>query len=778
MTPPAVRDATPPPYGFAALTAAVVLAIYVATLGPTIAFWDTAEYTAAAKVLGIPHPPGNPLFVILAHVWGWLPLAATYAERINLFAAVTSALASGLWFLVADRWLRSIVPVRPLRLAAAFAGVLVGATLWTVWNQSTVNEKVYTVSLLSMALVMWIAVHWGDDAPGPQRDRWLILIAYLLTLSSTNHMMGVLAAPAVAVYVLWTDWRAAIRPWVLLLGWMVVIAVSGVWTEMVGMSETGILVALVTAGLFGYAFWSDRRNPMLWLGIVAVVVGISLNYLFLPIRAAQFPPINEGEPTTWAALLDVLSRAQYSKPPVTERQADFLSQLGNYWQYWSWQFGRDLGSLTPLATAVFTTLGLVGLWTLLRRDRRAGVAALAMLVTLTLALVFYLNFKYGFSQHPDQPDLPREVRERDYFFICSFSYFGTLVAVGFGTVMRALVDSLLTVRGAATEARAWWMATPLLLLALVPLLGNRQSASRAHETTPRVWAIDLLQSVEPYAILITAGDNDTFPLWYAQEVEGVRRDVLLANLSLLNTEWHLRQVRRRRPDQFDPTTAAPLWRSTDGSGAVSSADTSVSPGPWRYPDGPAFAMSEAELDAMPEVARTPAQRVLRLGDSLELEITSDYLTRSDLAVIFLIRDNLGKRPIYFAWSTADFPDRTFALTPWLVTEGFARRLNPTPVRPGGPIVLSPSMGFVDVERTRRLLWEQYHWQDVARPRPRGWVDTPSVSILQLYAVVYGGMADVFRQVGDTALAARADSVADAVSAALRPPNPRRAASRP
>jgi hypothetical protein len=542
-----------PPYGFALVTALVVLVVYVVTLGPTIAFWDTAEYIAAAKVLGIPHPPGNPLFVLLAHVFGLLPVAAEYAKRINLFAAVTSAAAAGLWFLVAERWLRNVVSWRPARIAAAFAGAFAGATMWTVWNQSTVNEKVYTLSLLSMALVMWIVVHWGDDEPGPHRDRWLILIAYLLTLSSTNHMMGVLAAPAVAIYVLWTDWRAALRPWVLLLGWLVLIAASGVWAETIAGTTTGIVVGLVTAGLIVWSVIKDAKNPFLWLSILAVVVGISLNYIFLPIRAAQLPAINEGEPTTWHALLDVLNRVQYAKPPVSERQADFISQLGNYWQYWSWQAARDWRSASSIATAIFTVLGLLGLWTLIRRDSRAGIAALAMLGTLTLALIFYLNFKYGFSQHPDQPDLAREVRERDYFFLCSFSYFGTLIAVGLGSLMESVAGMF---KDQSDQRRGWLAATPILALGLIPLVGNRVTASRAHETTPRDWAVDLLQSVEPYAILITAGDNDTFPLWFAQEVMGVRRDVTLANLSLLNTEWHLKQVRRRKVDEFDPAKGA------------------------------------------------------------------------------------------------------------------------------------------------------------------------------------------------------------------------------
>src|SRR5216117_2846179 len=106
-----------PPYLLASLVALGALVLYVLTLAPTTQFWDTSEYIAAAYVLGIPHPPGNPLFVLIAHTWGLVPLAAGYAMRINLLAAVTSALAAGFWFLVGERWLRPIVPaVWPRRL--------------------------------------------------------------------------------------------------------------------------------------------------------------------------------------------------------------------------------------------------------------------------------------------------------------------------------------------------------------------------------------------------------------------------------------------------------------------------------------------------------------------------------------------------------------------------------------------------------------------------------------------------------------------------------------
>jgi hypothetical protein len=744
-----------------------VLAIYLATLAPTTAFWDTSEYIAAAKVLGIPHPPGNPLFVILAHTFGLLPLAASYAVRINLFAAVTSAASAGLWFLVAERWLRGIVAPRWARYAAAFGGVLVGATSWTVWNQSTVNEKVYTVSLLSIALVMWLVVRWGDDEPGTHRDRWLVLIAYVLALTSTNHLMGVLALPALIVYVLWTDWRTVLRPWAIVTFYALLLALTGEWIAILHGGATGGLLILLTLGVLGYAVWKTPRDPLVYLGLLAVIVGISLNYFWLPLRAGQYPPINEGEPVGFLSqsLQDVLNRVQYGKPPLSQRQATFGAQLANFWQYFSWQFARDWGQLGRVATGLFTVLGLTGLWELWKRDRRAGIACVALLATLSLGLVYYMNFKYGFSQYPGEPSLPREVRERDYFFVGSFAVYGAFVALGLGAVMRTVVEFL---RDRGTPVSRWAMASPVLALALIPLLGNHVTASRAHETIPRDFAYDILQSVEPYGILITAGDNDTFPLWYAQEVEGIRRDVTLANLSLMNTRWHLRQLRRRETPAFDPSRAASLWKPTEEPGLplTDSADAAnKASDKWPRPTEPVFSLTQSQLDSLPEAMQVPAKGGIAF-DSLRLDFGQDVLMLQDLASIFLIRDNLGKRPVYFSWSDGGYPDQTLGLSPYLVSQGFVRKLMSKPVVPNDSIVLNPSLGYLDVPRTEKLLWDVYHWRSAARPRPRGWVDQPSGSILQLYAVVYGGAAKSLAAAGQKAEAARADSVANAVSRSL------------
>jgi hypothetical protein len=152
----------------------------------------------------------------------------------------------------------------------------------------------------------------------------------------------------------------------------------------------------------------------------------------MPIRAAQFPPINEGEPIGFfsQALKDVLNRVQYAKPDVGQRQADIVSQFQNFWQYWSWQFARDWGGWSSIATALFTTLGVYGFFTYWRTNRRNAVMLLVFFFTLVPLLVYYLNFKYGYSMHLEQPELPREVRERDYFFVASFAAWGLLVAGG------------------------------------------------------------------------------------------------------------------------------------------------------------------------------------------------------------------------------------------------------------------------------------------------------------------------------------------------------------
>jgi len=741
-----------PPYLLAGLVALGALIIYVATLAPTTQFWDTSEYIAAAYVLGIPHPPGNPLFVLIAHTWGLIPWVAHYAERINLLAAVTSAIAAGCWFLVGERWMRSWVPARWPRRLAAVAGALVAATSFTVWNQSVVNEKVYTLSLLSVALVLWLIVRWDDQPLGEGHDHHLLMIVYLLALTSTNHMMGVLVGPVVVV-LLFPELKTQrpSDPAARRVEWSQWFVFCSVYAMIVASGLESATPLAFAAGLFVLALLYAILQAGNWDFAVAVllvaVVGISV-YLFLPIRSAHFPAINEGEPTNWSALWDVLTRQQYGKPPVWQRQASLTAQIGMWIQYFSWQWGRDLPTQfrAGLAT-LFFIIGGLGAYRHFKADFRTAIAMTSLIATFTLLLIFYLNFKYGYSWALDNPQLQREVRERDYFFIASFALWGVWVGMGLATLMEWASDAFAD-REPNAERR-WVLATPVLLLALVPFFGNRLTASRKGETLARDFASDLLQSVEPYGVLVTAGDNDTFPLWYAQEVEHIRQDVTVVNLSLANTDWYIRQLQRRPLATFDPTNAPAIYRGRS----------------WPKPEGRLLSYSDTYVrDSLLPVYWLGEKQGVNLGG---VAITLDpqqlgrqYLERADVIVLQAIKDQMGRRPIYFSRTVGPYADQ-FGLTADLEGQGFARKLHTEALAESDSIKIISVFGYVNVPRTENLAFNVYHMASAAHNRPRGWVDKPSEGILATYGLLYQSLGQVLRA-KQPDLASKALVVADSV----------------
>src|SRR3954470_24575919 len=200
-----------PSYLAAGIASALVLTLYILTLAPSTAMWDTSEYIAAAYTLGLTHPPGNPFFVLIGRFFTLLPIAGSIAARVNILAAVSSAVSAGMWFLITERVLVSWFPHRWQRIAGGTAAALIGATAFTVWSQSVVNEKVYTVSLVGLALVSWIMIRWSDEPDGRKADRLLVLVAYLCGLGYANHMAGMLAAPAVGLAVIIVRWQTVLR---------------------------------------------------------------------------------------------------------------------------------------------------------------------------------------------------------------------------------------------------------------------------------------------------------------------------------------------------------------------------------------------------------------------------------------------------------------------------------------------------------------------------------------------------------------------------------------
>src|SRR4029077_12724896 len=314
---------------------------------------------------------------------------------------------------------------------------------------------------------------------------------------------------------------------------------------------------------------------------------------------------------------------------------------------------------------------------------------------------------------PDK-QLAREVRERDYFFIASFALWGVWVGMGFATVMEWISDGL-EVR-VPDGSRRWMLATPVLVLALIPLWGNHLTASRKGETLARDFAYDLLQSVEPYGVLVTAGDNDTFPLWYAQEVEHVRQDVTVVNLSLANTDWYIRQLQRRPLATFDSTQAPAIYRGHA----------------WPKPTGKLLNYTDEQVANLQPVYWLEQKQYVNLGGvSTTLDpqqLGRQYLERADVIVLQAIKDQIGKRPIYYSRTVGPYADQ-FGLTGYLEGHGFARKAPQQPLAQSDSIKRMSVFGFVNLPRTEALAFGVYHTGSAARHRPRCWVDRPSEGIL-------------------------------------------------
>ncbi len=745
---PPVHDR--PPYLLALLAGGLVFALYAITLGPTTAFWDTSEYIATAHILGIPHPPGNPLFVIMARAWELMlaPLGLSVAVRINLFSALMTSLASVCWFLVVHRILVFFTPDEWVRRIGAGAAVLLSATAFTVWAQSNVNEKVYTVSLFTIALLSWLAFLWRDhteahrDLPPSQvpargwhDDNVLVLMAFILALSVGNHLMAFLAAPALAVMIF------LIKPRVF-LNWRLY-----AWSAVFG------------------------------------VIGLSV-HLYLPIRAGLDPIINEAAPTCpsiSSALVSIvtfgsagceelsaaLAREQYAKPSVLDRQAPFWAQMANYFQYFDWQWARSLqGNQGYFAwarlpfTLLFLALGGYGAWQHWLRDRISFAYVATLFATLSLGLVFYMNFKYGFNQVAAL-GLPfdfAEVRERDYFFLVSFSMWGLWAGVGITALWLAGMQAI------RDKSRATLRAAPVLALAFIPLILNWPYASRIGDYSARDWAYNLLNSVEPYGVLFTNGDNDTFPLWYLQEVEGVRQDVQVIVWSYLNTPWYARQIRGlttpcEEPGQwaeeptrilcqrpFNPETAPDLY-------TVAAVPTrSILPLP------------DAQIDA---VTRSPPamlpQEMIFAARGIEAVLPRQtVLAAADQFILAIIREAWGDRPIYFAATTN--AHRKLGLHPHVVRQGVAYKLI-TPeeaeafVAMPQNLPISPVFGaYLDVERTRRLLWEAFIYRDlIAAPH---WPDDATRGIPTYYGYAHVSLGQAEQMLGNQEAAERNMQVAE------------------
>jgi hypothetical protein len=424
------------------------------------------------------------------------------------------------------------------------------------------------------------------------------------------------------------------------------------------------------------------------------------------------------------------------KPSVWTRLAPFHLQLANYVQYFDWQWARVLQGTQVLFSAarlpftlLFTGLGIHGALEHFRKDRVSWWYVVTLFTTLSVALVFYLNFKYGFSIEDPMGDVTaHEVRERDYFFIVSFSIWGLWAGMGISSLWKGWTERL---------GGAYRKAAPILLLAAIPLVLNWSWASRAGDYSARDWAYNLLMSVEPHGILFTNGDNDTFPLWYLQEVEGIRRDVTVIVTSYLNIEWYAKQLRDLTtpcPEGVDPfadPTRIICQRPYTSEGSPGAeyvyrddAERVRAAGkvpilmdqPLRPPVRSILALDDETIDRVAlTVVPLNEPRAVDLGQGITAQISgTGYIEPWHQFALSIISTALTDRPVYFA--SSGNAATHLGLTPYVVRHGLAFKLNigiPNPeVSPN--IVELPYSAFtsvtgifVDEERTQTLASEVF-----------------------------------------------------------------------
>ncbi len=441
-------------------------------------------------------------------------------------------------------------------------------------------------------------------------------------------------------------------------------------------------------------------------------------------------------------------RPQYPKPTFGENMSFLFGyQLNHmYWRYFLWNFvGRDgdvqqSGVLWPGEDskavraalpervaeskarnnfwALPLLLGILGLIYQIRKDDRDALIVGLLFFFTGIAIALYLN----------QP--PIEPRERDYTFAGSFYAFGIWMGIGVLGLADLLGRFLKSVTARAVAATALGALVPVVLLAQGWDDHNRAGRYNSVDS-----ARNLLESCAPNAIIFTNGDNDTFPLWYAQEVEGIRPDVRVAVLSYMNTDWYIDQMRRQsytntplittldstnyRQGTNDYLTYQPIAQVAGGIdlkqfiGLVKQnypalvVPTQIGKPLLSFPTKKFFL--DVDTTAVWNSGIIPADRRAQLVPRMEWTLKGNIMEKKNLIILDMIQANQWKRPIYFSTTvnSADF----MGLMPYFQLEGLAYRLLPAK----NPAPDPRQNGYVARELMHRNMMTKFQFRGLDNP---------------------------------------------------------------
>ncbi|MBX2981335.1 MAG: DUF2723 domain-containing protein [Flavobacteriales bacterium] len=349
---------------------------YLSTIEPTASFWDCGEFIATAYKLEVGHPPGAPLFMLLARVASAFVATETVPVAVNILSALASAFTIlFLFWSITHMALR--LATRPGdeeltsgKIIAVLGSGIVGALAYT-WSDSfwfsAVEGEVYAMSSFFTAIVFWAILKWESEADKPHNTRWLILIAYLMGLSIGVHLLNLLCIPAIAFVYYFKKYKVTRKGviYTFLISALILGAIQGViipgLVKMAGSFEllfvndlglpfnTGTLVyaILIIALIVWGLLWSQRKGKVVLntviLGVTVILIGYS-TYAMIVIRSNANPPIDENNPENVFTLLSYLNREQYGDRPLI---------MG---QFWGSQMANQREDGNPVYTATYKVM--------------------------------------------------------------------------------------------------------------------------------------------------------------------------------------------------------------------------------------------------------------------------------------------------------------------------------------------------------------------------------------------------------------------------------------